>query len=738
MRKSLYIFLGILLSLSLDSCQKKEFDEFYGRPDWLAEPIYQQLQERKNFNHFLALADKAGYRDVLNQAGYWTLFAPNDHAFENYFSEKNISGIDAIDSASARNIVEYALVYNAFKTDHLCDYQSNIGWVANSAFRRRTAYYDFVYTEVSGEVTRKVVASNRNGSYFPADNNNKYLPYFMDAYMNASKLSATDYNYFYPASSYTGFNVAGATVVTKDLIAENGVIHETDKVLEPLPSIDQYLSSQSTYSEFKKLLDKYKVSYSPSQEATHRYQVLTGAPDQVYAKLFDVSLAFSPNNENYLKLTDNDGQSSAWTLFAPTDQTLLAYANSVLLEHYPVKSMDQLPLSIITDFINAHMWQRPVWPTKFSTTTNFLNEEARFDPAADVVDKRVLSNGLFYGVSKVQHANVFHTVYGKAYLDPSYSLMTKALDLDLKLTVTNPNLQFVVFMVSDEVLKKNGFDWNTTNNTFQYTAPGGTVVIGTDAVNRLKRILNTHIVLANAGTAANLSGEGIVETIGGELIRYNANKVYSSGTLDNTLTANQQVNISAEKEATNGKVYYGDGLLTFSEQNIGKHIEKYGTNTNDPFFAFYQYLKNSEMYTASTGEIQGIQPGVFYTVFIPDNASIKQAALDGWLPKTATNAPNYTPTTIGDIQLVTDFIKYHIINKSSIIADGKKDGDFETLLKNSVGDPVSVKITNVPGTLQATDVLSVSPTGRVTNPNQSILSNRTVLHQLNNYLKYTK
>lgn len=80
--------------------------------------------------------------------------------------------------------------------------------------------------------------------------------------MTGKSLTATDYNYFYPTSTYTGFNVADiAKVVLKDIPAENGVIHVVDRVITSLPSLDQYIGSNPNYSEFKKILDKFLVQY---------------------------------------------------------------------------------------------------------------------------------------------------------------------------------------------------------------------------------------------------------------------------------------------------------------------------------------------------------------------------------------------------------------------------------------------------------------------------------------------
>src|SRR5688500_3541595 len=129
------IFSVVLLSLLLINCEKKEFDEYYARPEGLAAPIYQVLQSKGNFTTLLSIVDKAGYKQTLSSAGFWTLFAPNDSAFtndtdfKNYLQQKNISSVSAIDSTTAQAIVQYLLVYNAFDKERIDDYQSNAGWI---------------------------------------------------------------------------------------------------------------------------------------------------------------------------------------------------------------------------------------------------------------------------------------------------------------------------------------------------------------------------------------------------------------------------------------------------------------------------------------------------------------------------------------------------------------------------------------------------------------------------------
>jgi len=713
------------------SCRKKAFDEYYGRPDGLAQPIYQQLQQKGNFTKLLACIDKAGYKEILSGAGFWTFFAANDNAFDQFLRDRGLTSINQLDSATARGIVTYNLVYNAFAKARIGDYQSSAGWVPNQAFRRRTANYIGFYddTTFAGSVV-KTISANRNGGFVLGDNNNKYIPYFIENFMSRRGLTASDYNYFYPNSTYSGFNVANASVVTADIVAENGYIHEIDKVITPLTSIEQYLASNPEFSEFKKLYDKYMVTFSQNNEATRRYFNITGKNDNVFVKLYNASLAFSLGNENYVKLQDNDGQTESWTLFAPRNQAFIRYRDSVLLEHYP--SLDAVPQQIIIDFLNAHMWQSAVWPSKFNVTNNFQAEPARFNPNTDVFDKKILSNGNFYGTNKVQLANVFSTVYGKPYLDPKYLLMTRALDQNIRFQITVPTVRYTMFMMSDQLLRSKGFEFNTLQNAWQYTTPNTTTVtIGNAARDMLQRILATHIVITPNNELNDLRDSGIVETLNGEYIKYKNGRLISAGIEESTTDV---MNAGTAKEASNGIVYYSDNLLTYSNTRIGRRISDLGLATTSPFYNFAQYLRSSSIYNATTGDILGVQLGVFYTAFIPDNAAVLAAVSAGLLPRNTNGTPNFAPTSQAERQQVADFIQYHLINKTTIVNDGKKNGTFVTVYKKLSGEEGQLQIANAPQNLRVTD--NFNRTANVINAQSNRLADRCVIHLINNYLRY--
>jgi uncharacterized surface protein with fasciclin (FAS1) repeats len=727
----LVLFLIVTITLISSGCRKKAFDEFYGRPDSLAQPIYQVLKAKGKFTNLIACIDKAGYKDILGAAGYWTFFAPNDSAFQAFFKERGITSVDQLDSGTAQKIVTFALVYNAFPKARLNDYQSNAGWVTNNAFRRRTANYTGFYDDTTlAGVKVKAIGSNRNNSFIVGDNNNKYLTYFMTGYFTAKNLTATDFNYFYPNTTYTGFNIPGGAVVNSDIVAENGYIHETNKVLLPLQSIDQYLAANSQYSEFKKIFDKYLVSFILNTDATNRYKLITGNSDGVYVKTFATGVGFSLNNENFIKAQDNDGQSNCYTLFAPKNDVLLAYVKNVLLENYT--SLDVVPMQIILDFVNSHICQSAVWPSKFSVTNNALGEPSTINNSTDIADKQILSNGFFYGTNKVQEANVFRTVYGRSYLDPNYLLMTRALDANYRYTVTIPSLKFTMIMMSDAVLRTRGYDYSSMLSAWTYTTPGTTTLTsGSAPYNAIQRTLATHIVLTPNGELDDLSGSGIIETLGGEYIKWNAGKFTSAGSQDSSYT----VNASGTKTSYNGRVYYANNLLTYSVKTIGARIKELGASTSSQFNYFYQLLASNSNYNATTGDIINVQVGTFYTLFIPTNAAIMQAVKDGVLPgNTTTGAPNFAPTAQSDINLVNNFIYYHFLNKTTVVPDGKKAGTYESLFKKASGDAAQFIISNAANSMQVTDNYNRKANVVVASSNN--LADRCVIHLIDNYLKY--
>lgn len=737
-----YFLLAALILLTI-SCSRKEVKEYYSRPNDLEAPIYQQLEAHGNFTNLIELIDKAGYKDILGKAGYWTMMAPNDDAFTNYFQEQGISGVSSIDSLTASKIVKYALIYNAFRTERLSDYQSSGGWQEDMSFRRRTAFYDGFLEKTINGTPMVIVGSNRNNSeggdyYISGDNNNKYVTYFTEEYMNTSGLGSYDYNYFFPNDTYTGFNVLNAEVVQADIVAENGIVHEVSKVLLPPLNIDQKLEETSNYSLFRQLLETNLVTYVFDQEATTTYQNYTKATNQVYVKVYDPALAFSLNNENYLKEEDNDGQRDAYTLLVPENNVLQEFIDEVLLKNYP--SLSQLPKYIYVDFFNAHIISNAAWPSKIPSLSNALDENIRIDVGMDVIEAEILSNGFFYGTSKVQASNLFYSVYTSAYLDPQFTLATRLFNdgSGYREIISNIYSNYTLFLPSDEVLMNLGYNYNIDRSEWVYTSPlTGNTVSGTLARSRLLRILYNGIVPTPNNELNDLSGSGIIRSgdfdLPGEYIKWDNNQIYAAG---NEVLENR-VNILGHEDQQNGRTYYVDNILEFSEEFQGLVLSNLAAETDSPYSFFFQYLTNSGLYDSSSGAIDGVELGTSYTFVIPSNDAIRQAVIDGVLPgDTATGAPDFTPNSQGIKDQVVNFIKYHILATRTASDDGLINGLTETLFKTELGEKTYVNISSAVGDLLFSD--SGNRTASFIPSASNNLADRSLIHLVDNYLLYTE
>lgn len=750
MNQILRITSGFLLLLFfLSGCKNKEFVDFYKRPDNLPPCIYQQLQAKGNFKSLLALVDKAGYKETLSQAGYWTFFAPNDSAFIKYLAENSITGgIASIDSATARKIVTFSLVYNSYRQDQLTNYQSSIGVIPNLAFKKKTVYYDFVQTE-SGS-PRKVIANNsNNGVYVVGDNSNKNISFFTDAFINAVGLSATDYNFFYPNTKYTGFNVMDASVIEsqKNIVAENGMIHVLNRVILPALSIDQYLASNPNYSEFKKLLDM-KVNYQANADLTHRYNVLTGKPDSVFIKIYNSALGFSPNNENYLT-KGTSSQTNGYTFMVPTNDVLLAYTKK-LLTYFG--SFNSAPPEVLNDFISSLMFGNNIWPSRIQSSTNVQGESPTF-AKSNVIDQKLLSNGIFYGTNKVQDANVFRTLYSKPYLNPNYTLMLRGLNAEVKYSIVIPSINYIMFMMPDVQVRAGGFEYDATreasNNTpWGYKAPlmpvgtFGSMGWGGSQRDQFYRVLKTSVSAPNM-VLPDLSGDGIIEMYNGEYIRYKNNTIWAAGNMD----AGSYIVKDSSQTVVNGTVYYTHeviptgksttgGLLYYTTKTIGYHLQALSVSDPTNYGSFYKLLA-ATLLDANLA-ILGTSNGTFYTVFVPTNAAIVNAVKQGILPAVGAaslGVPNFAPAAgTPEADLVIKFIQYHILNKNTVVPDGRKDGAFATLLVNAAGDPTYITVSNQLNNMKLIDMFN--NTSNVVVAKSNNLSNFTVIHSIDNFLKY--
>lgn len=733
-RKSILILVLLPVLVVFFSCKNAK-DEYYKRPEWLEPPIYQQLQDSGIFTKYLECVDVAGYSKTLKGAGYLTVFAPTDAAFSKYLSGKGINSISSLDTNLVKGIVAYSIVSNAYNKDRLDDYQSagELDWIPDIAFKRQTQYFKWVYNEEYNGGTRKVfdipatAAEAGFGIVLSSnDNNYKNIPFFTSNFMSTEGITSYDYNYFYPDATFSGFNVEGAQVVGGDLRAENGYIHIIDKVIEPLPNINELIDGNDDYSMFKALLDGYMRTYALAPSGfLDRYRLVAKTADDVFFKYYP-QLNFSPNCENYLRYGGGewyDAQIDGWTMFVPNNAAIQKFYNEKFLKYYG--SLDNVSENIIAELVNAHMFKNMVWPSKFNDILNPFGEPARFNPEVNVVERKIASNGLFYGTNEVQKTNSFYTLMGELFLNPKYSLMLQALiTTEVQYEVRNPKSSITLLLIPNEAFVAAGFDYNAATNSWSLSHTR----MGTNPTVALKRFIDLHVISHyDNNVPEKLKGKGVLKTLGGEYINYYSGLTWAVG---NSRLAEYPIAASNDTTPTNGESYILTKALQFVDDEIGVDIM-----LNNNYSTFANYLKWASftlpgyLYNESTFKLSNFDKTKFNTLLIPSNAAMAQAVADGVLPKIGFN-----PFTEAELDKVANFVWYHCLYKKLVIPGMEGTGVSRTLYQ-TVDGATYVNAINI----DANDVQFEDATGRIVkiNPSKStILANRAVIHLLDGYLKY--
>ena len=65
----------------------------YENPPWLGGSRFETLEESGNYTTFLALMEKANYTEPISKQ-LFTLFVPDDAAFEEYFKSAGINSVN--------------------------------------------------------------------------------------------------------------------------------------------------------------------------------------------------------------------------------------------------------------------------------------------------------------------------------------------------------------------------------------------------------------------------------------------------------------------------------------------------------------------------------------------------------------------------------------------------------------------------------------------------------------------
>ena len=562
------IFATIVAGL-FSSCVKEI--EKYERPDWLKGKLYSQIIGIQDLDSFAICVQKIGYDTIINTSGLFTIFAPTNQAFQDFFQDHpKYKKISDIPFGELEGIVKYHIIQNSWSLTQLMSLSLS-GWIdpfdSNSkiflAFKRQTIY------------------------------KGKYVPFFFDSYLKSEGLSGSDYDfYFKTAYSPGNMHFAGAHIIGQGSYAENGILYSIDKVISPLKNARELL--QAKYSDY---------SYSDFLNMTSKYP----------------SWIFNTGRES----TNPSGTSATYSLYyhfgliAPTNKAISDLYAQVIIgpEHWPNTS--SVPSFINRIIVNTHTSERPIYPTNF--TRGFLNGEGDYvvlDPS-DINQADYANNSTFIGVNKAIIPRVFLCVAAPVYLRPDYSIYRDALEYSkLIYALKRKNENFSLFVVSNTTLEQDSSLLGSGTKFTSLSISEGKSV-SRDFTSLLIQLLN-HV---SANNPEGFARKEFIPNLNGNYIVFDRETGFVSGGVNSVFGYEGDSAIYLTPElindpTDNGNAYKINGWFNFPQTSIYNAVNSYSE--------FYKLLDRAKLLDKLYYTLKFVPKGEQFTVFIPSNEALKK------------------------------------------------------------------------------------------------------------------
>ncbi|MCD6354779.1 MAG: fasciclin domain-containing protein, partial [Prolixibacteraceae bacterium] len=420
MRK-IYQFVILLLLIFQFGCKQATFDNpKYQRPDWLAGKLYSQAKADEDLSIFVQLLDKTTYSKILDRSGYFTLFAPTNEAMNQFFANNSlgISNVNDLSEVEAEKLVRYLIIQDGWTNEQLQDMGPN-GFGEPTGYKRETLYPPYPYIETG---------SDHKSRYIVQDNY-RHVPLFYKKFFDFYGYRSSDYEYFFPNQVWddNAIYYAGAKILGDAIPSENGFLYKIDRMVTPLQSLDAITRTNSEYSLFHDLCEKF-AKFTFDEEATNTQAGASeGAQvDSLWQKGHDLYIDL---DKELIKkgLGAKDALVNNYTVLAPNNTALNAYLQTDILKHY--KNISEVPDFILKMIINAHLRDVVTFPSSLENgVTNGEHDIIDINPQNDVVEKQFATNGTFYGLSKVIKPRALNSVLAPLLLNKNYEWFSEAIN----------------------------------------------------------------------------------------------------------------------------------------------------------------------------------------------------------------------------------------------------------------------------------------------------------------------
>jgi uncharacterized surface protein with fasciclin (FAS1) repeats len=681
-----FVFLiGCLLPWG---CRDIYEQEKYQHPDWLAGKIYTQITTRPDLSNFSTCLQLTGYDTILDVTGSYTVFAPTNQAFEQWFSQHPEYGgsLENIPPQELENLVERHVLQNGWSLKQLQSLDI-YGWIDKNnpdndeprGYKRQTIQKDpdkkyFIVSEGQNDRIVDSIESSRYKKVFTSAR--KYGSLFFDDYLGVNDLRGDDYEFYFDRSyESSSIYYGNSRIVSPEIFAENGFVYEVDRVTDPLFNAEQILQqeySQFSYNSFRELINLFP-EFSADLVATNlQPEAKSGGLFDTLYRLTYPDLLFNLHEELTGPNTSNPKYTVRYQngLLAPTDAAFLRFLDELVTAnsgypHWP--DLESVPLEVKRIIVNAHMTDKPVYRTNIEQGFRNGADDIITIDEANIAHKYYGSNCSFIGLDQSIVPRALSSITGPVYLRPGYSTIRYAMEYAKTLpALKEEGKDYAFYVLSDALFAEDSsliFEWkNRDLNTFEFYAYDQ---ITGKRVER-KRNQLTKMILNQVGVSRprGYAKKEFIENLAGNFILVNNEENSVSGGLPNMWGYNGFLEIEIhpvqlEEETDNGSTFDVNGWFRTPNAQMYSLITSYYPH-------FFALIREAGLHDEEYSKFNFTTPGELYTVFIPSNE-----ALDGFSTDTLSK------------EELEKIVKYHFVRGTRIWTDGSSpDGPYETLSKD--------------------------------------------------------
>jgi uncharacterized surface protein with fasciclin (FAS1) repeats len=669
------------------SCKDEFRNSKYERPPWLAGKLFTQIQQYPELSTFAKCLQLAGYDSIINTSGSYTVFAPDNSAFDLYFQDHpSYQTVEDIPVQELMKLVKYHIVQNPWSTDQLKSLDV-YGWIDSTdinndeprGFKRITLLRekDRNYGISSNLEENLIIVDTIKSSWYRRQytDSRKYAPVFFKEYFSIYSLNpSTDYAFYFgrPFDNPSDMYYVNGRISTSNIFAENGFVHIIDRVVEPLENAFEIMNTSQNHS-YRKFLDLintfpsfvFNVDRTNDQPGAAQGLVVDSLFDITYPDLtFDITSEKTKAPEGTMGLPANVSIRYHHGLIAPTDEAFDEFINTYLVGSGRWGSIQQAPNHIRRMMVNSNMAAGPIYPTDFSR--GFYNGENDLVTVDrnNIIQQQYGSNCTFIGVNKMMVPRAFTSVTGPVYLQRGFSRIMYAIEQSGLLAALKKEGQNYMFYVESDanMMVDSSFTYDPARGTFS-----AFLVTPTSArevpltTNDLRTLILNHI---GTESPVGIARKEFIPSLAGNYLIVDNQTHEVRGLSPTTFgyNGNEQVNVIPRQigaDADNGKTFEVSSMFNFSAPTLYSKISA-------TYPKFHNLLKSAGLTKDKEYRYTFISENENYTVFVPNDAAL--------------NAYRYDTLTLDELR---NFLMMHFVQGDIIFTDGKKQGGYyETARKD--------------------------------------------------------